>query len=409
MVKIINFLKGYVRIRVWGVSVERFMNLCGNKNILIWGVTRTGDVYEMFISLPAFYELRPIVRKTSTRVVVLERYGLPFLLPGLKKRMAFTICCLAVICFWYGSSLFLWDIDFEGNSRLTDEIILDFFKENDVYIGMATRNLDIEQLEKKIRKHFTEVTWTSLRLDGSRLQVSMKENDAPIIESTDQNQQMQGGQDLITNYDGTVVSMIVRKGVPKIAIGEQVVSGTVLVEGRVPVMNEDATVREYRYVEADADIVLEHVIPYEEELPLDYIEKTYTGREQRGFFLRWDKKELLLNRKAVYQVYDVITRAFQPEIFQKLGIPFYLGSIRYREYYDLEKKYTPEQAEDRLTEKLEQFISSLQEKGVQIIEKDVKISNNNNSWINSGDITVREPIRTKQPTFKDNIATAENE
>ena len=69
----------------------------------------------------------------------------------------------------------------------------------------------------------------------------------------------------------------------------------------------------------------------------------------------------------------------------------------------MEKKYTREQAEDELNMKLEQFINSLQEKGVQIIEKDVKISMDNNSWIKSGNITVIEPVSTKQPTIMENI------
>ena len=33
MVGVLQFLKGYVRIKVWGVSPERFLNLCSNKNI----------------------------------------------------------------------------------------------------------------------------------------------------------------------------------------------------------------------------------------------------------------------------------------------------------------------------------------------------------------------------------------
>ena len=69
----------------------------------------------------------------------------------------------------------------------------------------------------------------------------------------------------------------------------------------------------------------------------------------------------------------------------------------------MEQKYTDQQAESILNERLEQFLKSLQEKGVQIIEKDVKISNNSVSYIQSGYITVIEPIRTKQPTIRENI------
>ena len=402
MVRIINFLKGYVRIKVWGVCVERFINLCGNKNLLIWGVEKHGGVYEMYMSLPAFYELRPIVRKTSSRVVILKRYGLPFLLPGLKKRIAFSVCCVAALAFLYGSSLFLWDIDYEGNYRLTDEVIGKFLKSNGVNIGMYTGNLDIEVLEKEIRKHFKEITWTSLKLEGARLVVSIKENDAPIIESTDQNEQEEG-QDLIADYDGKIVSMIVRSGVPKVRIGDQVTAGSLLVEGRVPVLNEDTTVREYLYVEADADIMLEHVFAYEEELPFCYTEKTYTGREKKGYFIRWDREEFVIKRSEPFLQYDVVTKSYRPEILNKLNIPLYAGSLQYREYYYLEQKYTSEQVDSILNERLEQFLKSLQEKGVQIIEKDVKISNNSVSYIQSGYITVIEPIRTKQPTIMENI------
>ncbi len=402
MVKIINFLKGYVRIKVWGVCVERFINLCGNKNLLIWGVEKHGEIYEMYMSLPAFYELRPIVRKTSSRVVILKRYGLPFLLPGLKKRIAFSVCCVAALIFLYGSSLFLWDIDYEGNYRLTDEVIGKFLESNGVSIGMYTGNLDIEVLEKEIRKHFKEVTWTSLKLEGARLVVSLKENDAPIIESTDQKEQEEG-QDLVAAYDGRIVSMIVRSGVPMVEISEQVTAGSILVEGKVPVLNEDTTVREYLYVDADADIMLEHVIEYEEVLPFCYTEKTYTGRQKKGYFIRWDQEEFVLERSTPFLQYDVVTRTYRPEILNKLNIPLYVGNIQYREYYYLEQKYTREQAENCLNEKLEQFLNSLREKGVQIIEKDVKISNNSDSWVESGNITVIETVSTKQPTIRENM------
>jgi len=402
VVKIINFLKGYVRIKVRGLCVERFINLCGNKNLLIWGVEKQGEIYEMYMSLPAFYELRPIVRKTSTRVVILKRYGLPFLLPGMKKRIAFSVCCIAVLLFLYGSSLFLWDIDYEGNYRLTDEVIEKFLESNGVNVGMYTGNLDIEVLEKEIRKNFKEVTWTSLKLEGSRLVVSLKENDAPIIESTDRITQEEG-RDLIASYDGRIVSMIVRSGVPMVEIGEQVSAGSILVEGRVPILNEDTTVKEYLYVDADADILLEYMIPYEEMLSLCYTEKVYTGRRKKGYFIRWDQAEFVLEKRTPFLQYDVVTKTFQPEILNKLNIPLYAGNIQYREYYYLEQKYSYDQAENSLNKKLEQFLNSLQEKGVQIIAKDVKISNNSNSFIQSGNITVISPINTKQPTIRENI------
>ena len=40
MVELLKNLKGYLRIKVWGFSPERFINLCGNKDILLWDIVK---------------------------------------------------------------------------------------------------------------------------------------------------------------------------------------------------------------------------------------------------------------------------------------------------------------------------------------------------------------------------------
>ena len=78
MIGIIRYLKGYVKIRVWGYSPERFMNLCTNRGIFLWGLSGDGSYYTMYMSLSDYFTIRDIVKKTKTRAAVLERHGLPF-------------------------------------------------------------------------------------------------------------------------------------------------------------------------------------------------------------------------------------------------------------------------------------------------------------------------------------------
>ena len=107
MIRLLKYIRGYLRIRVSGFSPERFMNLCSNKGILLSNIVREGDVYYMNINLKGFWALRPIVRKTGTRVVVLQRYGLPFFLPKLLKRKVFVGGLVFAVAFWLWSSLFI--------------------------------------------------------------------------------------------------------------------------------------------------------------------------------------------------------------------------------------------------------------------------------------------------------------
>ncbi|MCI8287471.1 MAG: sporulation protein YqfD [Lachnospiraceae bacterium] len=397
MIKFLKYIRGYLRIRIWGFSPERFMNLCSNKGVLLWDIVREGDVYYMNISLKGFWELRPILRKTGTRVAVLERYGLPFFLPRLLKRKVFVLGFLLAIAFWTLSSFYIWDIELSGNYQITEDIFESFLKANAVTVGMRRDSLDIEELEKEIRRTFPQITWASAKLSGTKLLIEIKENDAPIVveklEST-------LGTDLVAGYDGTIAAMIVRSGVPKVAIGDTVEKGTILVEGKVPVYNEDQTVREYYYVDADADILLEHTITFTESLPWEYTKKEYTGREKKSFYLKVGEKTYKLPEDPPFLVYDSLMKESRPLALEKLSIPIYWGEVTNREYQNVEYNYSFEEAKVLLNQKLIDFLTDLEEKGVQIIEKDVKIEKYDNAWVVTGNFLVRELVSESLETVR---------
>ncbi|MCI8692068.1 MAG: sporulation protein YqfD [Lachnospiraceae bacterium] len=407
MVKFLKYIRGYLRIRVWGFSPERFMNLCSNKGILLWDIVREGESYYMYISLKGFWELRPIAKKTGTRVAVLNRYGLPFSLPGLMKRKVFVLGLFLAVAFWILSSFYIWDIEITGNYQITEDVFQDFLEQNQVSIGMKRQDLDIEELEKQIRRSFPQVTWASARLDGTKLLIDIKENDAPIII---QEPDTTPGSDLVAEYDGVIVAMIVRSGVPKVAIGDSVEQGAVLVEGRIPVYNEDTTVREYQYVDADADILLEHSAEFTARLPFDHIEKEYVGREKKSWYLKVGDQIWKLPQESPFLVYDSVIRESRPQVLDKLSIPVFWGEVTYREYQNVEYLYTLEEAKNLLNQKLMVFLADLEEKGVQIIEKNVKIEKDDTSWVLKGEFLVREPVRMSSETVRDDTEeTDENE
>lgn len=407
MIKFLKYVRGYLRIRLWGFSPERFMNLCSNRGILLWDIVREGDAYYMCISLKGFWELKPILKKTGTRVAILERYGLPFFIPRLLQRKIFILGLIAAIAFWIISSFYIWDIELTGNLRITEDIFQSFLKENQVTVGMRRDELDIGELEKEIRRQFPEVTWASAKLEGTRLKIDIKENDAPIVV---EKPETTAGTDLVAECDGTVAAIIVRSGVPLVSIGDVVEAGTILVEGRVPVFNEDKTVREYTYVDADADILLEHTRYYAEELSIDYIRKEYTGRQKEHFYLKLGSRIWKLPEEPPFLVYDSVMKETRPLALEKLNISVFWGTVTHREYQNTEHDYTREEAEALLNQKLMDFLADLEEKGVQIIEKDVKIETGNDAWVLKGQFLVQEPVGASVRTERIEVEkTEENE
>lgn len=396
MIGLLKFIRGYVEIKVWGFAPERFLNLCSNKGLLLWNIRREGDIYYMCISLKGFKGLKGITRKTKTRVAILKRCGLPFLLPKILSRKVFVAGILAAGFFWFWSSLYIWEITLTGNEAITEDVFLAFLKEQEVHVGIYGRELDIEALEKAIRREFPEITWTSAKLSGTSLQISVKENDARLSPKEEQ-----GSFDLYAEKDGVIISMIVRAGTPKVKIGDTVEMGTLLISGKVPVYNEDATIRKYQYTKADADIYVERTQSVYQVLPFFYMKKVYTGREEKKYCVSISEKEAVLGQACSFKDYDVIMNTWEFSPLKGLTLPVSFGTKTYREYQNTECAYTLSEAEGLLKEKYSVFLASLEEKGVQIIEKNVRIDTGSGIWLITGDLQVKEKIGTQIPVEED--------
>ena len=407
MKEFFRYLRGYLKIKVWGYSPERFMNLCSNHHILLWDIARQEDCYTMYISLSDFYKLRPIVKKTGTRAAVLERYGLPFFIWKMRKRKVFALglpCCLA---FLIAMSQFVWAIDFEGNISITNDVLLDFLAENGVDYGVAKNKVDIEALEAGLRENFDIITWTSARIEGTHFIVKIKENDLAVEEETEDDKENWPGSNLVATQDGVVVSILTRQGVPKVTEGTSVQKGDILVSGAVPVMADDGTVREYQFCHADADVALVYEIPVHEEQPLLYEYKNYTNREKKDLFFSLGHKRYILKLgECRFVKYDTILDSRQLCILNQIYLPFYYGFVVHREYLPVEAVYQEKKAESMLNEALSKNIVSLEEKGVQIIQKDVKIEAVGNMLVMDGYMTVQgndgksQPVQEQQPAVE---------
>ena len=382
MIQAIRYFKGYLAIKVFGFSPERFMNLCSHHNIFLWDIENHGDYYTMKISLKGFYRLKGITRKTGTRVVITRRYGLPFLSVRMWRRRIFMLGLLGSLIFWIWMSGFIWAIEIEGNYYVTSDVFQDFLAENGFQAGMKKRDVEIETLEKAIRTQFDIVTWTSAQIDGTRLLIQVKENDLIKVEDKSGGTVDNGeGMDLVAEKDGVILSIVTRKGVPKVTAGTEVKAGDILVEGGVPIYNDDGTVKRYDFCMADADIMLQCIYEMEEEVEEKYEQKQYTGREKKIPFVMLGTRKLKIPSIGnKYKQSDTVEEKTQLRLFENYYLPVYMGQDFVREYVTEEKNYTKEEVKKIFEDKIQKFIETLQEIGVQIIEKNVTINKTSGVW-----------------------------
>ena len=403
MIGIIRYCRGYVKLRVWGYSPERFMNLCTNRGILIWGVCNLDGCYTMYMSLPDFFTLKEIVRKTKTKVAVLEKRGLPFLAQDVRRRKMFVFGVILCLFFIFFMSRFVWAIELCGNRMITDDELYDFLEQEGVCYGSKKNALDTGGLEKALREGFHQITWASVGINGTKVTVQVKENDLPSKEEQHrENGAFPDGADMVASADGTVVSILTRSGVPLVKAGDNVKKGDILISGLVPVKNDDQTVREYGRVVSDGDILIETTKRVHLTQPFSCQYKNYTGRQKIKRFITLGSRRILFPPGSCsYVRYDEVIEQEKLRLFGQIDVPVFTGKITYREYLPVDAVYKEESAKELVYARLEKIIGGLKEKGVQITQKDVKIVRKADGLMLQGSLTMRQPAAVLQQISED--------
>lgn len=413
---ILRYIRGYVKIRIQGYSPERFLNLCRYHHILIWGLRPKDNAYEMYLTLDGFRKLRPIIRKTHTRVALLERCGLPFFIRKHRKRKAFLTGALICIGLLFFYSSYIWDIHFEGNDKWTDQTLLEFLETKEVSPGMPKSRVDCSQIVKDIRARYDDIVWVSASMDGSRLRIQIKENEDTFREeekSLDPSggpESSQNGNasqeavrsdgadqtptDLVASQDGVITSIITRSGVPMVHVGDSVKKGDLLVSGRVEVLNDAAEVIGYQYQQSDADIFADTQMAYKDQIPLTYQKKTYDPYEQRRlWYIRLGPFRISAGTLSHdFPKWEKYTEEYQLRLGENFYLPVDYGMICIKSYQTNEKKHSKQKLQEILTKNFTQFSKEMEEKGIQICENSVKIHVYKNSAVASGTLYLNQKI-----------------
>ena len=139
-----GYILGYVNIYVEGYYIERFINTCISKSILIWNVKREKST-QMYanVRIQDFKKLKEITKKTKCKMKIRQRKGVPFLLNKYRKRKIFVIFLIIIISAMFGTSRFVWNIEVQGENIAEQEIL-----ENLAEYGLKPRNIKVENRYK---------------------------------------------------------------------------------------------------------------------------------------------------------------------------------------------------------------------------------------------------------------------
>lgn len=366
----------------------RFVNLCRNNNLKIWNLHNDEDKIIMNCSKQDFKKMKPLRRKCRGNLRIKKKIGLYFKAIKQKKHICFAIGILFFLLLGKILSLYIWNISFDGNYSYTNVELMKFLNANSISNGLFKSKIDCDNIEYLLRTNYSDITWVSAEIKGTKLIIHIKENFDGYIAKNETRP-----YDIASNIDGKITSIITRSGVPLIKAGDDITKGQILISGIVDTYGDNEIFVSRKFVQADADIYADVDIHYQDEINRIYQKKNYTGEVNNIYTINVFGKNIYLSWfQKKFKLSDIIKTNKQLSITKNYYLPLSTGKISVREFKSNEAMYSEEEASAIATKNLEIFIKNLQEKGIQIIENNVTISCDEKNCLATGIIKVNQIV-----------------
>lgn len=217
---LLYYIFGYVNISVEGYFIERFINICISKNVLLWNLKRKRSSFLYAnIGMRDFKKIKEIAKITKCRIKIQSKKGLPFLLNKYKKRKIFAISLLLILLLIFGTSNFVWNIEITGNNMISSSEIIENLNENGLKIGMLKQKVNTKEIINNIRLKRNDIAWLGINIQGTNVIVSIVEADKKP-EIIDENEYC----NIITKKDGIITKINVQNGTALVKEGDIVKS-----------------------------------------------------------------------------------------------------------------------------------------------------------------------------------------
>lgn len=377
-------------IKIEGHNLERFINLCTNSDIELWGIKQENNCIHACTCGACDDRLKELSLKANVTLTIEKKTGLLSRVILYRFRIGFYCMPVVFVGILYWLFQFIWSVEINGNHQVTDDRILSFLKENQWYYACDKGNIDSEYLEQQIKAHFPEVTWVNVLLEGTCLQIDIKENPYIQTENDFPVDTTQSG-DILATKDGTIVAIVTRAGIPLCQIGDSVVEGQVLVSGAIPIYdNVGESILRYHYVEADADILIDCKIWYYDFIPYETTVKEYSGNHTCSYFLFSPlgiRKST--DNTVLFEQYDRYSQCYQLRLFDNFYLPLFYGKIENWETVSHSVYRNDEQVEFLLLDQYSRYLDSLELQNIFYLDDSLQYIYTTEGIYFSGDIWVR--------------------
>ncbi|HHW49692.1 MAG TPA: sporulation protein YqfD [Clostridiaceae bacterium] len=338
LLRLWNYIRGYVIILVEGYFLEKFVNICVHRQIFLWDIKRSkNSALTLKASIKGFKAIRPVARKTKCRVRIIKKKGVPFFLNRYRRRKAFIVGPFLFILLLYAMTSFIWSVEVTGNKEIGYDLLIETLARNGIKPGVLKFGIDTDRVVNNMILEIDKLSWVSVTIKGTKAKVQVAERTvAP--ELVPKNVPC----DIIAKRDGVITSVIVKDGYEMVKAGDTVVKGQVLISGRVPIKNETEKVR---YVHSIGSVTARTWYEKSSQVNMKRVQKVKTGRTKDHISLiLFTKRIKLFSGEIDFADYEKVEIRKRLSLGEDLVLPFEIVIDRFYENNVMEEELDIEEA-----------------------------------------------------------------
>ena len=350
---LLNHILGYVNIKVEGFFIERFINICISKKILLWNIKRKkSTIMYANIGINDYKKIKPIAKKTKSRISIQNKKGLPFVVHKYRKRKIFVGLLAIIFIALFVMSKFIWNIEIKGNNQISKAEILEELNKQGLKIGAYKGKINSNSIINRVRLDRDDIAWMGIDLEGTNAIVEIKETSkAPEI--INENEYC----NIVSNKEGMITKINAQNGTAVVKEGDIVKKGDILVQGYL-----EGKYTGIRYVHAKADIEAKIWYSKKEKVFLKQQIQVPTGATEEKYTLNINNFKINFYKTlSKFEKYDTINENKKLMIFSNFYLPIEIIKKTNYEYVNEEKIYTEEEliqlTQEKIEEELEEEIS----------------------------------------------------
>jgi similar to stage IV sporulation protein len=362
-IKIWNYLKGYVIIRIEGLALERLLNLALTNDIYLWDVKRLNHYQvEVCVSPKGLDNLLELVKKLGCKEEILEEKGLPFILERIKRRKPFVAGFMFFLFLIFFLSAFIWKIEVNGLEQTPKDKVLQYLESNGISSSKPKMSISEEEVELLLLNEFDYFSFIEVQKKGVKLVIEIKEEPLPP-EMIDR----EYPTNVIAEKKGVITKVVARNGDALVKEGQIVNQGQVLISGAM-LTNE----QEVYLVHAEGEVYARTRYEATVSEPIIKRVEKETGRvfEQKG--VKINKRGIKFIKDIPFANYKEYIREEKIFDWSIIDIPLKLITYEYREIEVQEARQNIESVKQSNQLKAIEEINEKLADDVEIIARDVK-------------------------------------